>query len=148
MHSRILHLSTNDKELPLDCNKVIELDFVQGEIDYVRQSDDITRDIIDFVDNGTDSHILYTDDTLTFTDGFKETYFKNKIDAVRYEVENLDLDTYMTYVPRNLLHADTNVNGYKVYTELNGICDFDDFVRFSLEEDTEYCVLNSIDYHY
>lgn len=148
MHSRILHLSTNDNESPLNCDKVKQLDFVHGQVDYVRQSDNITQDIINFADSDDDLPILYTEDTLTFPYGFREDYFRNKLEALKSEVENLDLETYMTYVPHYLLHADTNVGGYKVYSEEEGIYDFDDFVRFSLEEDVEYRVLNSIDYHY
>lgn len=148
MHSRIFQLSHNQHETPIDCDFVEEFGFVAYPVDYVIQSFDIQEDIERLAECYEDLPISVENNTITFHKGFKEQYFTQKLETVKECANNLDLDKLLHYVPYELCHVDSNMEGYKVYTEAEGIYDFDDFVRFSIDEDVPYTVINTIDYHY
>lgn len=165
MHSRIFQLETNVDNVTE--NPLIESDilgdwdypgwFIPTIADYVDDHTDREDDISWFISNLQnhkdyikvekikDDDIYYS---ITFLNGFKKEYFKDRFEAFKKEINNITLDNFCesmnSYRIRSLIE---DKYSFYIYGQDDGLYNLDAFVRDNLIEGETYYFGTTLDYH-
>ena len=156
MHNRVIEVTTEKIE---ECDFLDYWDLIErlndftadsvGEIDGSR-----AKDIADFLIN----HLLVfeiifdrSDESIIFTDGFKDRYFEERFSALKLMINSLKLETFSgsgdEYFPmrdiNRLIEDDLDLY---IYDEDKVIMPLDSFIRNYMKEGVKYFFGGVVDY--
>ncbi|SDF51992.1 hypothetical protein SAMN04244560_00854 [Thermoanaerobacter thermohydrosulfuricus] len=153
MHSNIFQLE--ERPLRFEEDYACEEDFYEGFVgtvaDYVSEDVNREEEIKYFVEFLKKYGIMYNpeEQSIVFPEGFKIQYFRERLEKLKKIVEDITIEEFSTdstkvWILKNLIEEKYGVYIYYKKTWKN----FDEFVRYDLQEGGKYYIGSVLDYRF